>query len=219
MSPYCCMLWFFFVWDRVLYSPDQPQTPYVSEDDLELLMPVPLPPKGWDCRYAPSHLALAPGHSFFTFFFFYLIYCIGHIYIHACVEVRGWLRCPPVSVQGLNSGCPSWQQASLPFEPSCQPGVLDTSFASFVLLRNFISAIYKWRALTQWCVDTSSHSCEVKNPFPRDERASRGLWGNKLLSSPPPSVFVLYLSFPPSPQSHSSDLFQLDTMPVFVDYK
>jgi hypothetical protein len=64
-------------------------TPYVSEDDLELLMPVPLPPKGWDCRYAPSHLALAPGHSFFTFFFFYLIYCIGHIYIHACVEVRG----------------------------------------------------------------------------------------------------------------------------------
>lgn len=53
----------FTFWNRILYSPSYPRTPYIAKDDTELPIFLPLPGKWWDWRGAPPLPALNEGLS------------------------------------------------------------------------------------------------------------------------------------------------------------
>lgn len=52
------LLFFSLFKDKVLYSPDRPQTCYVAEDCFEFLILSPLLLECWDYRPAPSCLSM-----------------------------------------------------------------------------------------------------------------------------------------------------------------
>jgi hypothetical protein len=95
-------------WDRV-------QTQCIAEDNFELLILLPPPPKHWGCRHVP---ACPVDLNIALFCFCFLQFCFicrwqAHPSTH--VEVRGQLTgvcsLPPHGLQGTDSGHQVWRQA------------------------------------------------------------------------------------------------------------
>lgn len=57
------VLFVFTFWDRILYIPGYPRTPYIAKDNTELPIFLPLPGKWWEWRGVPPLPALNEGLS------------------------------------------------------------------------------------------------------------------------------------------------------------